>query len=95
MKKHFTLHFVGRLIVLLEIAMCATWTLSVLMVNGLDSLSLDHLSLLLLVALTVVSLVLLKSGSLRFKKAVLWIAVLPLLHLVYEAASTFIIPYPA
>ncbi|HZH63957.1 MAG TPA: hypothetical protein VEY10_03630 [Flavisolibacter sp.] len=93
MKKYFTLRHTGWAIVLFEMVMCAVWFLSVFMVNGTDTIGADHLSLLLLVALTIASIRLMKARNPLFNKAVLWIAILPLMFIGYEAAATFMMPY--
>ena len=93
MKKLLNISSVGRIIVFLEIIMCAVWSLSVLMVNGTDAISNDHISLFLLLTLTIASVLLVKSRKPFLNKAVLWIAILPLLFISYETAATFLMPY--
>lgn len=95
MKKLLNISSVGRMIVFVEILMCAVYTLSVFIVNGTDAISSDHISLMLLVALTITSIILLKSSRANLNKAVLWIAILPILFLGYEASATFFHSYEA
>ena len=95
MKKHFSLYYTGWLIVMFETVMCAVCTLSVLMVNGADAIGADHISLFLLVAITIASLILMKARKAVLHKAVLWMAVLPLLFVGYEVMATFLMPYGA
>lgn len=93
MKKQLTISSVGRIIVFFEIIMCTVWTLSVFMVNGTDAIGEDHVALFLLIAMTVASIVLLKARNRLFNRAVLWIAILPLLFISYEATTAFFVPY--
>ena len=93
MKKHFTLRRVGRLIVFVEIVLCAVATLAVLMVNGPDAFTADHLSLLVLVGITVASITLLKMRKAVHDKTVLWMAVLPLLFVGYETVAPFLLSH--
>ena len=95
MKKYINLHNAGRIIVFFEILLCAVATLSVLMVNGADSFSTDHLALILLIAITIASVFLRKGSNLQQQKMVLWMAVLPLLFVSYEAIAAFMLPYHA
>ncbi|HVF81042.1 MAG TPA: hypothetical protein VM884_03875 [Flavisolibacter sp.] len=95
MKKHFNLYNTGWLIVLFETVMSTAWFLSVFMVNGTDAIGADHISLLLLVTLTIVSVVLMKARKPFLNKAVLWIAILPLMFIGYEVMATFLMPYQA
>lgn len=95
MKKYISLHNAGRVIVFFEILLCAVATLSVLMVNGADSFSADHLSLLALIGITIFSVALLKSSRPQQQRLVLWMAVLPLVFISYETVVAFVIPYPA
>jgi glucan phosphoethanolaminetransferase (alkaline phosphatase superfamily) len=95
MKNLLNISSVGRISVFFEIIMCAVWSLSVFMVNGADAVNEDHISLMLLVTLTIASIVLMKTRKTHLNKAVLWIAILPLLFISYEAASTFLVPYEA
>lgn len=92
MKKHFTFYSVGWMIVLFEAALCVVFALSVLLVNGTDAVGNDHVSLALLIAITVASAVLMKSGKRFLAKAVLGIALLPLLAIGYEAMILFLLP---
>lgn len=93
MKKHFSLYNTGWIIVLFETIMCAVCTLSLLMVNGTDAIGADHISLFLLVAITIASIILMKARKAMLSKTVLWMAVLPLLFVGYEVLATFLIPY--
>ena len=93
MKKYIILRNTGRIIVFLEIMLCAVATLSVLMVNGADSFSTDHLSLLALIGITIASAIIRKNRAVQQQKLVLWLAVLPLLFISYEAVTAFM-PYP-
>ena len=92
MKKHFTFYSIGWLVVLFEIILCIVFALSVVLVNGTDNVGKDHASLLFLVTLTVASIVLMKSGKRFLNKAVLGIAILPLLAIGYEVMITFLLP---
>jgi hypothetical protein len=89
MKKHYTIYTAGQVIVSIEIILCIVATLSVLLVNGTGSFTPDHLSLLLLMAITVCSAFLLKAGKRLYRKAVLWLAILPLFFIGYEAVISF------
>lgn len=93
MKKLLNISSVGRMIVFVELLMCSVWTLSVFMVNGADAFTSDHISLLLLVGVTALSIAFLKADRKNLNKAVLWIAILPMLFLSYEASVTFLSPY--
>lgn len=93
MKKYIILRNTGRIIVFLEIMLCAVATLSVLMVNGADSFCTDHLSLLALIGITIASAIIRKNRAVQQQKLVLWLAVLPLLFISYEAVTAFM-PYP-
>ena len=95
MKKLLTISSVGRMIVFFEVIMCCTYSLSVLIVNGADAFSEDHLALLLLAAITIVSAVLLKSRRRMLNKMALWIAILPLLFVSYQSTAAFLTPYHA
>lgn len=95
MKKHLTLSLAGRLIVFVEIVLCLVATLTVLMVNGTDSFTADHLSLLLLIGITVASVVLLKARKALHQKAVLWMSVLPLLFISYQSLAAFLFTHHA
>ena len=92
MKKYFTFQSIGWLIVLFEIILCTVFALSVVLVNGADSWSSDHNSLVFLLTLTLTSLVLMKSGKRFLNKAVVAIAALPLLAIAYQAALLFSLP---
>ena len=93
MRRLINISSVGRIIVFFETIMCAVWALSVFMVNGADAVNEDHLSLLLLITITIASIVLMKTSKPNLKKDVLWIAIFPLLFIGYEATITFLVPY--
>ena len=93
MRSVINISSVGRIIVFFETIMCTVWSLSVFMVNGADAVNEDHISLLLLVAITIASIVLVNTRKPNLKKAVLWMAILPLLFVSYEATVTFLVPY--
>ena len=93
MKKHLSLHTIVRMIVLFETILCVIATLCLLMVNGPDSFSADHLSILLLVAITVASNLMIRTRKPLHHKTILWMSVLPMLFVSYEVVAAFLIPY--
>ena len=95
MKKYISLHNAGRIIVFFEILLCSVATLSVLMVNGADSFGTDHISLFVLMAITIVSAIIRKRSNTQQQKLVLWMAILPLLFVSYEAVTAFVLPFHA
>lgn len=99
MKKYFTFYSIGWIVVLFEIILCAVLTLSVLLVNGTDAIGKDHVALFLLLAITIVSIVLMKSGKHFLNKAAVGLALLPLFFLSYQVLlmfmSTGTAPVPA
>jgi hypothetical protein len=92
MKKYFSLHNIGWLIVLFESLTCSVLALSVFLVNGTDAIGKDHLALFLLLAITLVSVVLMKSRRSFLNKAVLGLAVLPLVFIGYQTLLTVLSP---
>ena len=92
MKKHLNLYTAGRIILFLETVLCVVTALSVLMVNGIDSFSTDHLSVLVLIGITVTTRAFVRSSNIHLNRAVLWMAALPLLLISYELLA-MLIPY--
>lgn len=92
MKKHLNLYTAGRIILFFETILCAVTAMSVLMVNGIDTFSADHLSLLILIGITITTRVFIKSSNIFLNRAVLWMAALPLLLISYELLA-MLIPY--
>ena len=92
MKKHLNLYTAGRIILFFETVLCVVTALSVLMVNGIDSFSADHLSVLVLIGITITTRAFIKSSNIFLNKAVLWMAALPLLLISYELLA-MLIPY--
>ena len=92
MKKYFSIYSIGWAIVLFEIILCTVFTLSVFLVNGTDAVGKDHLVLFSLIAITIVSIILMKSGKNFFNKAVLGMALIPLLFIGYQVMTTVVTP---
>jgi hypothetical protein len=92
MKQHLNFYIVGRIVLVFEIILCVVTTLSVLMVNGIESFSADHLSLLILIGITIATKLFINSANTRLNKAVFWMAVLPFMLISYELVSMFL-PY--
>jgi len=92
MKKYLNLYTVGRIILIVESVICIVASLCVLIVNGVDSFSTDHLLLLAVIAITIASRLFIKSPKPILNKAVLWMAGAPLLFISYEIVA-MLLPY--
>lgn len=91
MKKHFTLYRTGWALIVFETVLSAVGFLSVFMVNGADAITSDHIALLFLFILTIASIFCMRYGKSSYKKAVLWMAVLPLMFVSYEVSASFFV----
>lgn len=84
MKRHYELYQIVKLIVAFEIAFCIIWTFTLFLINGAGAFSVDHALLLFIIALTITSITFMKKKAF-FKKAVLWMALVPFLLVVMAA----------
>lgn len=95
MKKFLSLSAVVRLVLLVEIILCAVGTLAVFMVNGTDAFGADHLLLLVLIAVTAASARLLKASKAIHQKAALWLSALPLFFISHQTVTAFLLSHHA
>lgn len=95
MKKSLNLLTAARVLLFIDVVLCAVAGLAVLMVNGTESFSVDHLCLIVIVGITALTAVLLKTPGLLQNKAVLWLSALPLAIVSYQTVAASLLTYGA
>lgn len=83
-KKHLNLTIAVRLLLFVDVLLCVIAALTVTMVNGADGFTLDHVCLLVLVGITVLTAFLVKKPGFLHNKALVWIALAPLAFVSYQ-----------
>ena len=84
MKKYYNLATAVRLILYVDVALCAVAALVITMVDGTDDFSLDYVCLLILVGITVLTAFLLKKPGFLHNKILVWVALSPLVFVSYQ-----------
>lgn len=95
MKKHLNLTAAVRLLLFVDVLLCIVAALTVTMVNGADGFSLDHLFLLMLVIITVLTAFLSKTPGLLHNKALVWVALIPLAFVSYQTIASSLLAHHA
>lgn len=84
MKQQLLSLYTGWTIISFEILLSLVLLLSVLMVNGTDYISSDHIALLAIFLVTITSILFMNTRKPAYKRAVVWLAVMPFAFTGYE-----------